>query len=146
MVLPKSLIVKYNKELSFYACTVSNFEQYTLAKFIEEGYFEKHINRMRNYYRKVRDILIEYINNREQEKRCRIMEENAGLHFLLWVDTRCSDEELVKRAAQEGVNISCLSQYYIDKSKVKDHTLVINYSGVDPDIAPEGINRLFKVF
>ena len=50
MVLPKSLVNRFYKELSFYSCTVSNFEQYTLARFIEDGYFEKHLNRMRNYY------------------------------------------------------------------------------------------------
>src|SRR5699024_10428381 len=55
MVLPKALMERYKDELSFYACTVSNFEQYTLAKFIEQGYLEKHINRMRNYYRNIRN-------------------------------------------------------------------------------------------
>ena len=52
---------KYNRELDFYACTVSNFEQYTLTKFIEEGYFEKHINRMRTYYKNIRNNILNSI-------------------------------------------------------------------------------------
>lgn len=48
MVLPTALAEAFYKNLGFYACTVSNLEQYTLAKFISEGYFEKHINRMRH--------------------------------------------------------------------------------------------------
>lgn len=51
MVLPIPLMVRYNHILSFYACTVSNFDQYTLTRFIQEGYLEKHINRMRKFYR-----------------------------------------------------------------------------------------------
>lgn len=34
MVLPGQLLEKFYKKLSFYSCTVSNFEQYTLAGFI----------------------------------------------------------------------------------------------------------------
>ena len=146
MVLPKALMERYNKELSFYACTVSNFEQYTLAKFLERGYLEKHINRMRNYYRKTRDIILENIINRKEDKKINIMEEDAGLHFLLQVDTKLLDKQLVTRAAQKGINISCLSQYYYDKSKAKEHILVINYSGVNTHDIKEGVDKLFEVF
>lgn len=145
MVLPKPLIERYNKELGFYACTVSNFEQYTLAKFLEQGYLEKHINRMRNHYRKTRDIILDNIMNREESKKIYIMEENAGLHFLLRVETTLSDKQMVNIAAQNGVNISCLSQYYYDRTKVKEHILVINYSGVNPDNIKEGVDKLFEV-
>ena len=54
MVLPVHLVNKFYRQLSFYACTVSNFEQYTLAEFIKRGYFEKHINRMRLFYSRQR--------------------------------------------------------------------------------------------
>ena len=33
MVLPRTLVGKFQENLGFYACTVSNFEQYTLAAF-----------------------------------------------------------------------------------------------------------------
>ena len=44
MVLPMTLVRKFHQELSFYSCTVSNFEQYTLARFIKDGYFEMNLN------------------------------------------------------------------------------------------------------
>lgn len=46
MILPPPLLEQFYERLSFYSCSVSNFEQYTLGKFIEEGFFEKHINRL----------------------------------------------------------------------------------------------------
>ena len=52
MVLPEDLAKRFYGELSFYSCTVSNFEQYTLAQFMENGSFEKHINRLISYYSK----------------------------------------------------------------------------------------------
>lgn len=51
MVLPAALIPVFQEKLGFLSCTVPNFEQYALAHFIDEGYFEKHLNRMGNRLR-----------------------------------------------------------------------------------------------
>ncbi|MBP3621848.1 MAG: PLP-dependent aminotransferase family protein [Lachnospiraceae bacterium] len=144
MVLPKPLIAKYNRELSFYSCTVSNFEQYTLARFIEAGHLEKHINRMRNYYRGQRDAILEAIKSQPDFSLTTIKEENSGLHFLLEVNTKLPDETLISKAKGNGINISCLSQYYYQKDRTKEHTIIINYSGLDKIHIEEAIKRLYK--
>lgn len=144
MVLPKPLIAKYNRELSFYSCTVSNFEQYTLARFIEAGHLEKHINRMRNYYRGQRDAILEAIKSQPDFRLTTIKEENSGLHFLLEVNTKLPDETLISKAKGNGINISCLSQYYYQKDRTKEHTIIINYSGLDKIHIEEAIKRLYK--
>ena len=144
MVLPKSLMERYKRELNFYSCTVSNFEQYTLARFIEQGHFEKHINRMRNYYRTQRDTIISCIRQHPYYERVTIKEENAGLHFLLSVDTELSDQELIKRAHQNGIHISCLSEYYYSQQKAIPHTLILNYSGIEKDNIQQAIELLFS--
>lgn len=144
MVLPESLAEKYNRELNFYACTVSNFDQYTLYQFIDRGYLEKHINRMRNYYRIQRDTLLNCIRQQSHYDKVKIKEENAGLHFLLEVDTKHSDEDLIKRIAEKGIHVSCLSQYFYDRKKAKKHTLIINYSGMEPEKIEDAVDRLFE--
>jgi len=78
MVLPIPLMVRYNHVLSFYACTVSNFDQYTLTRFIQEGYLEKHINRMRKFYRNSRDRILGCIRSHRLYPQVTIKEENAG--------------------------------------------------------------------
>lgn len=144
MVLPKSLMKIYNEQLSFYACTVSNFEQYTLAKFINNGFFEKHINRMRNYYRAERDTILNYIKNHKYYDKMEIREEHAGLHFLLYVDTKYDDDEIIKRAAANGIHISVLSQYFNNRENAMKHILVINYSGIASASIREALDRLFE--
>lgn len=52
MVLPEALVEKFEKELGFYSCTVPVFEQYVLAELINNGDFERHINRVRRAKRK----------------------------------------------------------------------------------------------
>jgi GntR family transcriptional regulator/MocR family aminotransferase len=144
MVLPKKLMEKYKNELSFYSCTVSTFEQYTLASFIRQGYFEKHINRMRNYYRAQRDAVMSAIKSHPLYLKIKIKEEDAGLHFLMSVDTNLTDEELVLKAKDKGINISCLSHYYKEKNMAPQHTLIINYSGLQRDKINEAIELLFE--
>lgn len=142
MVLPETLMEEYERSLSFYSCTVSNFDQYTLAAFIRSGQLEKHINRMRNQYRARRDELIKCIKSQNYYERVRVREEDAGLHFLLELDTPLSDSEIVSRCRERGLRVSCLGEYY-HRSPENSHTLLINYSGLAPESIPEAVDRLF---
>ena len=47
MVLPHELMGDFTRKNGFYSCTVPAFEQYVLAEFINNGDFERHINRVR---------------------------------------------------------------------------------------------------
>lgn len=144
MVLPESLMRRYDEMLSFYACTVSNIEQYTLARFITDGCLEKHINRMRNYYREQRDLVLACIKKYMNPNKIRIREENSGLHFLLEIDTNYSDERLRNNAEARDIHISFLSQYYRNTENARYHTLVINYSGIMPEHIEEAVRRLIE--
>lgn len=142
MVLPRHLLERFYQQLGFYSCTVSTFEQYTLARFISQGFFEKHINRTRNFYKTQRDTLLDCIKNSPLASCSTIMEEDAGLHFLLKLDTNLSDEALIEKAKQAGLHIACLSKYYYKPEKKAAHTLVMNYSGLEPEKIPEAVKRL----
>lgn len=145
MVLPPELANRFLERLSFYSCTVSNFEQYALMRFINEGYFEKHINRMRNFYHKQRDILLGAIKNSPLASHVTIMEEDSGLHFLLKVDTELSDEELMQRALQKGVKLNSLSTYYHDSpDDFAAHTFIINYSYLNTTGVGDAIKVLYE--
>ncbi len=52
MVLPKHLVSAFDKKLGFYSCTVPTFMQYVLTELINNGNFERHINRVRRNKRK----------------------------------------------------------------------------------------------
>lgn len=52
MVLPKHLVSLFEEKLGFYSCTVPTFEQYVLTELINNGDFERHINRVRRKKRK----------------------------------------------------------------------------------------------
>ena len=144
MVLPEDLLDRFEKEIGFYTCTVSNFEQYILMLFIRRGHFEKHINRTRNYYRKQRDRLLDAIKKSPLSSRVVITEEDAGLHFLMKIKTDMPDELILQRAADQGIRIKNLSRFYRSSPRSAEHIFIINYSMIDPGRTEEAIDRLYR--
>ena len=51
MVLPGHMAEAFNKKLGFYSCTVPTFEQLVLTELLNNGSFERHINRIRRKLR-----------------------------------------------------------------------------------------------
>ncbi len=129
MVLPTELMERYKSRLSFYSGTVSGVEQYTLAKFIAKGYYERHINRMKNYFRTIRNELLQAIQDSPLGSISTVTDPGCGTYFLLHLDTHLSDPAITKEAAAKGINVSALSEYLQDCEK-DTHTLVINYCGI----------------
>ena len=145
MILPTPLLEEYHRRLGFYACTVSGFEQYTLATFLARGSYEQHLNRMRKRYRQKRDAVIACIENGALQGKATIMERGAGLHFLVQLRTQLPDRELRERAAQQGLRLALLSDYYKEKKTAPMHVLVVNYSGLALERLPEALRRLAKM-
>ena len=127
MVLPSELMTRFRRELGFYSCTVPSFEQYTLARFLSRGHFEKHINRMRKFYRSRRNRVIQMLQNCPFADRLTILEQDAGLHFLLKIDTALTDRELTDTLLSSGIRVHALSHYY-HETEVNTRILVINYA------------------
>ena len=144
MVLPPHLASLFYEKLGFYSCTVSNFEQFTLAKFIEGGYFERHINRMRTYYRNKRDNLLQYLDQCPASKALQVEGENSGLHFLLHLATAASDSQLRQAAAAQGLQIKFLTDYYHNKLSDNSQTLLMNYTGIEDERLYPALDKLFE--
>ena len=136
MVLPAELMAVFREKLGFYSCTVPSFQQYTLARFIERGHFEKHINRMRKFYKTRRNRVLEALSTAPFAQRLTVLEEDAGLHFLLKVDSPLTDRELVARCEAMGLRVQTLSEFYHSQvPRWAKQLLVVNYSGLsDKDL------------
>ena len=142
MVLPQALMARFREKLGFYGCTVPSFEQYTLAYFLDRGYFEKHINRMRKFYRARRNRVIAMLESCPAASKMTILEQDAGLHFLLKVDTALDDGALRALFAQSGLHVQPLSSFYTHPTEDCRGMLVINYSAVDEKALEEGLGKL----
>ncbi len=133
MILPEKLANLFYQKLAFYSCTVSTFEQYTLASFISDGYFEKHINRMRLHYGRKRARVIELIKKTFSEDQCKIIENDSGLHFILKFNTKKTDQKFKEELSELGIHISSITDFEMKNSLLDKHEFILNYSNIDLD-------------
>lgn len=142
LVLPASLTADFEKKLGSYSCQVSVIEQSTLAHFISAGFFEKHINKMKNYYRTLRNNLISELQKSPVMPLCKITEQEAGLHFLLTITTDKTPQQIKDNMKKNGINVSLLSDYYYSTYSSRECTLVINYSALKKERIAETVERM----
>jgi GntR family transcriptional regulator / MocR family aminotransferase len=143
MVLPLKLLTKYKEISAHHSCTVPNFEQYIMYKFMNGGYFERHINRMKNQYRQKLDIILKMI---QKYPNIEIKGHETGLHFLLVIDTGASEQTIIQKAKKQRIEISGLSSYYkIQGHKNSKPTLVIGYSGIKTEEIETYMNALISI-
>lgn len=146
MVLPERLMERYVSTMNFYSCTVSGFEQYALASFMEKGYFERHIRRMIHYYKQQRDFIKKMIKTSDLGRVCKIVEMGAGTHFLLQVDTPLSDVEIKWAAKERGILLNCLSEFCFENREKYRGLIIINYSDMEEEKLQKAISALEEIF
>ncbi len=144
MVLPPHLLEKFYEKLGFYSCTVSNFEQYALARFMENGGFEKHVNRLRNYYHNKKNQILEAIKTSPLAPHVTITGEEAGVHFLMEIDTKKSEREYMDAVEAAGIHLSPLSKFYHLDGYEDSNVYVMNYSSIDIDQIDKIVDILWK--
>ncbi len=141
MVLPRKLMERYIHTMNFYSCTVSVFEQYAMAEFMNKGYFERHIHRMKKYYKEKRDSLLKVLEASPLQEYVIIDEKDAGNHFLMKLKTSLSDTELKWFARENGIKLDCLSEYCVQDKEAFSHTIIVNYS----DLEEESFRRALQI-
>lgn len=144
IVLPKHLIEKYQKEYLFYTQSVSRMDQEVIRRFLNEGYWEKHIHKMRVVYRKKRDRLVfeieKYFSNRVE-----VIGEDSGLHILLQVHNGMREEELIKEAAKYSIKIYPVSTYYKDGT-APENVVLLGFAILSEEEIAKAIQLLYKAW
>ncbi len=141
MVLPPQLMGIYEERLDFYYCPVPIIEQKTLQIFIEQGHFERHLNRMRKLYGQKREILVAALQT--SLPFVRIQGDLAGLHLLITVKNGMSEDQLIERAKEHQVRVYGLSRYYIHPDKMhREATLLLGFASLGVDQIPKAVALL----
>ncbi len=133
LVLPSRLMTEFAERFRDLSCTVSTFEQLSLAEFIAGGYYERYIGKMRRIYRQRREMMFRRIAEKGLERFAQIREETAGLHFLLKMNTPLSEDEIRMRAEEQGIGVSFLSECCNFHREETARYLIVNYAGLNPE-------------
>lgn len=136
MVLPDILYDKYREKLYFYSGTVSGFEQYTLASFINEGYYERHIRRVRNRYKKYRAQMLTAISESGLLEYISVDEDRAGLQLVFEIKGTNNDSyaSLVDRLISRQVKIIPLTDYCYHNTGEYNKKFLLYYSEMENEL------------
>lgn len=100
--------------------------QRAMTTFIVEGHLERHIRRMRRHYGEKRAAL--HAALAPVSDRAQLRGLDAGLHAFVELDAALDAEDIARRAARRGVDISTLSGYWIGEPTC--HGLLLGYGGL----------------
>ena len=147
MVLPEALAERFRDRLGFYACTVGALEQLTLARFMESGDYERHVNRQRTRYRRRLSALIDALAASSAGDHLHFANAGAGLHFLMEArgvegDERGGvtfEERVARRAAIRGVRLAPLGRYRFTGCEAgwRHPAFMMSFSSVKEETIPE---------
>ena len=145
MVLPYRFLSAYSKMFGKFAPTVSLLEQRTLSQFMAQGYWERHLRKMRIIYKRKHDVLIQSIK-RYFGTEANILGQGAGLHVVLEFTGNFIDEtELIQRARRENVRVIPLADTY----QANNHypaRVILGFGRMSPDELEQGIERLSRAW
>lgn len=147
MVLPKNLLAIYQEKLPYSTCSVSTLSQKMLYKFIEQGYFTKHLNKMRTIYKKKREFLISHLREESIKilgNEVEIQGADAGLHLIIKFPTAFIEEDFLKLCNKNSLKIYSLQNYYL-KSRDKDSFFLLGYASLTRKDIQEGITLLVNL-
>lgn len=122
----------------------SNFTQPVLAEFINQGYFARHIKRMRNSYAEKRLQLKDALN---QHLGCRQTQScaPAGLHVLTWLhDTRHQDIDQMLEAAWK-LNLGLYPVNHLYENTPDEIGLVMGFTSLNLPQIDHGVQLLSRL-
>lgn len=145
MVLPQPLMGAYEKKCGFYASTVSRMQQMAVCRFLEQGYFERHLNKMRGIYKAKHDTLLSLLKGKPWIYQ--IYGDHAGLHLAAELNCTGTESEIIARARLRGIQIQGMSECYIAGSKKPDQRpiVLLGFGGLTLEQLPEGVRMLEEV-
>lgn len=148
VVLPADLLRSYHGSYHFLSNTVSRIDQMIVNSFIQEGYYERHLNKLRALYKTRHDTLLNELKPFENDFK--ISGEYSGIHVLLTAaDDSVSEAYLEKAALNKGVKVYPVSSYCMNESDNPPYhnaTILIGYANISADDITDGIRTLLRAW
>ncbi len=145
LVLPDKLMDVYRRRGHHYKQTASRMDQHTLTMFMQSGEWARHLNRMRNLYKKRYTALHTAIRS-HMGTRIRVIGASSGLHLLLEPNNGMTEQELIASAEQAGVGVYPVEEFYMNQPEQAPARVLLGYAGISEEEIGEGIKRLAEAW
>ncbi|RZI01258.1 PLP-dependent aminotransferase family protein [Staphylococcus condimenti] len=145
MILPEELVTDFEAAFKDSVSEISTLNALTLSKFIDNGYYERYIRKMSHLYEYKRKKLVHILKTR-LSKNVTIKNVKAGLHFVIYVDSPYTYEQIETRANNYELELYTLDRFMQeDISQQFAQTIIIGFANVEGEKMNETVEVLDKV-
>ena len=132
MALPEDLAAKFELNLGFYSNTVSPLEQLALAHFIEQGHYERHVNRLRTHAKQLQDGLVRRVRESSLAQEVAFEGLDRGLYFSMRVH-RGAQARVAGALQAAGVQLTSLGKGPLawSDAQVGESVFAVNCESLD---------------
>jgi GntR family transcriptional regulator/MocR family aminotransferase len=143
IVAPDEIVKLWFEKKQFYSNRVSRLEQVTLSRFIDLGYYEKHIGYMRDIYREKTQALKKAVEGTLLGEKSVITGDDAGMFCLMHTDIDMNEDKWNSFLNEKGVKLSLLTSSIYDRSRERfePNTHVVGYGDMTISQIRDGIAR-----
>lgn len=144
MVVPRWAARAFGERIESLYRSGQAVEQRALAGFIESGTLTRHLRKMAPIYR-ARQAALRRELAAAFGPAAEILGGDAGLHLTLGLPAAPPDTEVVRKAADLGVTVRALSEYYAAETPgASRNGLVLGYGMAEEKRIPELVARLAR--
>ncbi len=144
-IIPPQFLEIYNNMYKYYINPVPIITQYSLAEYIGNRYFSRHIRRYKAHNTNKNKVLLDTLRKYFDDK-IEITGENAGLFMVITPKNNMSEEQLIASALKFGIKVYPISKYYNDISTAPKNSVILGYSSITTDNIEKGIALLYKAW
>ena len=139
VVLPPVLVEPFVQAKALIDRGAPTLTQAAIADFITDGYFERHLGRLRQVYGQRRQALVNALD-RFLPGQVHFAEVAAGLHVMVYLQADCDETAVIQQAAAQDVGVYPGATYHLQQPAPP--SLLLGFSGLSEPEIEEGIRRL----
>ncbi|MEK3726551.1 MULTISPECIES: PLP-dependent aminotransferase family protein [unclassified Lysinibacillus] len=140
MVLPNTLVQPFKERFAHFEQNASSLHQRTMAQFMAQGEWTRHIKRMRLTYKQKMQHLVQELQ-RQFGPQIAVLGEQSGLYIVVKVKSPLSEQQLIQRAETYGVKVYPTSPFFINQTS-EDPLLQLGFSKLTMEEIKLGVERL----
>ena len=135
LVVPVNQVSRFRQQAVRMACSVPLLWQQTLADFIRDGHFWRHLKKMRQHYAQRR----QWTERALGEQGFHVVPQQGGIQLVITVDG--DDIVPVRKANEAGLAVQALSRWRLNTSGMGG--IVLSFTNIaSPEIACQVATRL----
>jgi GntR family transcriptional regulator/MocR family aminotransferase len=126
LVLPEKLLSTYNEKYKVSNSNVPTLIQEALAEYIESGEYENGLRAIRTFYKRKHDYILEHLKRDDIE----LLGTEAGLHFLMNINTNLNRTQIMQIMEKYGIGIYSTERYWILHEKCAENQILVGFSSI----------------